>query len=272
MKLDPVLSLALGMHSSKGVYALLLGSGVSRAAGIPTGWELVLDLTRKVAALQGEDCTRDPAAWYRDKYEENPNYSKLLDQLAPSPEARQQLLKSYFEPSDEERESGLKQSTNAHRAVARLVAKGYVRIIITTNFDRLIERAIENEGITPVVVSTPDALAGCLPLVHQRCLVLKVHGDYLDTRIRNTPAELARYDRATNVFLDQIFDAYGLIVAGWSGEWDTALRGAIERCKTRRFGLFWTTIQDPTDTAKKLISHRDGTFLRVVGRTGFLNN
>ena len=33
-----------------------------------------------------------------------------------------------------------------------------------------------------------------LPLVHQRCCVVKLHGDYLDTRIKNTPEELAAYD------------------------------------------------------------------------------
>src|SRR5437879_2506745 len=54
--IDPLVSLAFSVHSSKGAYALLLGSGVSRAAGIPTGWEVVLDLIRKVAKLEGEDC------------------------------------------------------------------------------------------------------------------------------------------------------------------------------------------------------------------------
>lgn len=37
------------MTTSPGTYALLLGSGVSRAAGIPTGWEVTLDLVRKAA-------------------------------------------------------------------------------------------------------------------------------------------------------------------------------------------------------------------------------
>ena len=58
MKLDPALSLALTMHASKGVYALLLGSGVSKTASIPTGWDVVLDLIRKVAKLQAEEFER----------------------------------------------------------------------------------------------------------------------------------------------------------------------------------------------------------------------
>lgn len=52
--LDPLLSLAFSVHSNPGVYAVLVGSGLSRAAAIPTGWEIVLDLARKVAVLEGE--------------------------------------------------------------------------------------------------------------------------------------------------------------------------------------------------------------------------
>ena len=34
MPIDPIISLAFAMQSNKGVYALLLGSGVSRSAGV----------------------------------------------------------------------------------------------------------------------------------------------------------------------------------------------------------------------------------------------
>jgi hypothetical protein len=46
--------LAIAMHHGPGVYALLLGSGVSRAASIPTGWEVVGDMIRKVAQVRGQ--------------------------------------------------------------------------------------------------------------------------------------------------------------------------------------------------------------------------
>jgi hypothetical protein len=46
-------ALAFSIYENKGVYCLLLGSGVSRPAEIPTGWEITLDLVRRVAALQG---------------------------------------------------------------------------------------------------------------------------------------------------------------------------------------------------------------------------
>lgn len=56
--LDPLTSLSFSVYSNKGVYALLLGSGVSRAAGIPTGWEIVADLIRKIAEVEGGNFIR----------------------------------------------------------------------------------------------------------------------------------------------------------------------------------------------------------------------
>ena len=61
---DAITRLAFSVYGNPRVYALLLGSGLSRAAGIPTGWEVTLDLTRRVALAQGEDDQQDWAAWY----------------------------------------------------------------------------------------------------------------------------------------------------------------------------------------------------------------
>src|SRR5947207_112906 len=154
--IDPFISMAFSLHSNRGAYALLLGSGVSRAAGIPTGWEVVLDLVRKLAKLEKEDCEPEPDVWFKRKYGSDPEYSLLLDGLAKTPPERQQLLRGYFEPSEEERAQGLKLPTAAHKSIAKLVAGGYLRVIITTNFDRLIEKGLEEEGIAPTVISTPD--------------------------------------------------------------------------------------------------------------------
>jgi hypothetical protein len=150
-------------------------------------------------------------------------------------------LRSYFEPTSEEKAQGIKMPTVAHRAIAELVKAEYIRIIVTTNFDRLVEMALTDVGIQPMIVSTADGVKGALPLSHIRCLVLKINGDYLDSRIRNTQAELSVYDSALTGILDRIFDEFGLIVCGWSGDWDIGLRAAIERCPTRRFSMYWAT-------------------------------
>lgn len=256
MNIDPTVSLAISVNAHKGVYALLIGSGVSKAAGIPTGWDVVIDLIRRVAKLQDKDPGQDAHQWYRDTYEKEPSYAELVQAVAPTAAERTSLLKEYFEPTVQEREDGLKAPTLGHQAIARRVAAGYFKVIITTNFDRLLERALEAAGVSPTVVSSPDQVGGMLPLPHVQCLVLKLHGDYLDTRIKNTPEELAAYDPETTQLLDRILSEYGLIVCGWSGEWDTALAGAISRNTRFRFSTYWLGHGKLTAQANDLLGHR----------------
>jgi hypothetical protein len=269
--IDPLHSLAFSVQANPGVYAVLVGSGVSRSAQIPTGWEITLDFVRKLAEVAGETCSTDPAHWYRERYGKEPDYSDLLDALAKTPAERQQLLRAYLEPSEVERTDGLKAPTAAHRAIASLAAKGYIRIIITTNFDRLMETALADVGVVPTVLSSPDQVHGAMPLIHTRCCVFKVHGDYLDTRIRNTPAELENYPKEFDVLLDRILDEFGLIVCGWSAEWDTALRATVERSVSRRFSHFWAVRGEPGNAAKRLIEHRQGQKLPIADADSFFS-
>jgi hypothetical protein len=50
--MHPIIPLAISMHAKKSMYALLLGSGISSAAQVPTGHQISLDLIRKVARLE----------------------------------------------------------------------------------------------------------------------------------------------------------------------------------------------------------------------------
>ena len=261
--IDPVHSLAFSIQANRGVYAVLVGSGISRAAKILTGWEITLDLVRKLAKLSSETCEPDPAQWYREKFGKEADYSDLLETLAKTSAERQQLLRGYWEPNEQEREEEAKQPTVAHRAISVLAAQGFIKVILTTNFDQLMETALRDEGVQPTLLSSPDDIEGALPLVHTRCCVFKVHGDYLDARIRNTPAELDQYPPAFDQFLDRIFDEFGLIVCGWSTEWDGALRCAMTRAPSRRFTTYWATRGEPGDKAQRLIEQRGAQEIHI---------
>lgn len=262
--IEPTLGLSFNVHSQKGTFALLVGSGVSRGAEIPTGWEVTLDLVRQLAFLQGESCEGREVEWYLAKYGVEPNYSTLLSAVAPTSAAQQQVLRRYFEPTEEQRADGRKSPTLAHKAIAELVAKGYCRVIVTTNFDRLLESALEAIGVAPVVVASADAVEGMPPLAHTRCTIIKVHGDYLDHRIKNSPEALETYDRSLNKLLDQVWDEYGLIVCGWSADYDTALRASIKRCKSRRYPTYWVLRSPPKAQAKSLIALRGAQVIQSI--------
>ncbi|EKS7765511.1 SIR2 family protein [Edwardsiella piscicida] len=268
---DPLTQLAFSVHENKGVFAVLLGSGLSRTAQIPTGWEITLDLIKRIAAAQDVEEQTDWAQWYRDKTGNEPDYSKLLEDLTISPAERRSILHNYIEPNEEEKEEGKKLPTPAHQAIARLVRSGHIRVILTTNFDRLMENALREQGVEPTVISSVDSLSGAEPLTHSQCYLFKLHGDYKDARILNTDNELASYPVEYNQLLDRIIDEHGLIICGWSGDWDHALRAAILRAPNKRYPMFWAAKNPPGTNAQDLISHRQAKIMEITGADDFFN-
>jgi SIR2-like domain len=263
---DPLVMLATGVHAKPGVYALLLGSGVSTGAGIPTGWGIVQELVRRSAAAHDPDnagaadtAAADPDAWWDRNGDGQPlGYSNLLAALAPTSAARQALLAGFFEPNEADAEAGRKVPGAAHRAIAQMARRGLIRVILTTNFDRMMERALEEAGIPPQVVSSPQGVVGLTPLQHAGVTVIKLHGDYTDLEMRNTVDELSTYPLELDTLLDRVLDEYGLIISGWSADWDKALVAAMERLKSRRYPLYWDSRSSKGEAARRLLAQHSG--------------
>ncbi|GAA4339742.1 hypothetical protein GCM10023086_74960 [Streptomyces venetus] len=252
--IEPAMAMALNVHSSPGVYALLLGAGISIASGVKTGWGVVQDIVGKVAAVRDPDnpdaraeAAADPEKWWEANTSEPLGYSALLAAAAPMPASRQAMLAEYFEPEVGQEDS--KGPTAAHRAIAQLVKRGSIRVILTTNFDRLTERALQEVGISPQVVSRPEQIKGMKPLAHSQVTVIKLHGDHADLEQRNTVDELETYPQE---LLERVLDEYGLIVCGWSADWDKALVRAVQGTRSRRYPLFWSQYGRFSDAARGL--------------------
>lgn len=267
IKLSNFEALVCSLCQNPGAYAVLLGSGLSRSANIPTGWEITLELIRRVSSLREENTPDNLPEWYKNTFGKDADYSDLLDMVAGSEAERRQIIHQFIESQDDEDQ---RRPTLAHYAVAQLVSDGIIKVIITTNFDRLMETALKERGIEPTIISHESDIRGAEPLVHARCTVIKVHGDYLDTRIKNTPKELATYSDAMNTLLDRIFDWYGLLVVGWSGEWDVALRDAILRAPGRRYQLYWAARGKPSSQAQSLIDNRRGKVIEITDADSFV--
>ncbi|WP_328786967.1 SIR2 family protein [Streptomyces sp. NBC_00273] len=136
-------------------------------------------------------------------------------------------------------------------------------MIITLNFDHLIEDALREAGLRPTIIRRPSDMAGMIPLHAQRQgVVIHLHGDYLDPdSMRNTPEELSSYEEEVDKLLDQVFDEYGLIIAGWSAKYNPALVNALRRCPTRRFDTYWADPYPLSTTAIELMEQRQGTYV-----------
>ena len=212
-----------------------------------------------------------PGEWYKHKYGIEPDYSDLLEQLTKTQEERVNLLKPFFEPESEEQEEDLKKPTKAHRNIAKLVKQGYVKVIITTNFDRLIENALKDEGLEPVVISNPSHVESTPPLIHNKVTVIKVNGDYLDTQFLNIKSEPTKYDERIGGLLKFIFENFGLITCGWSAKWDTALVEIIKEANKFRYTNFYTYVNKPDEELENLSGYRQGVLMKIESGDNFFS-
>ncbi|KAB1661669.1 hypothetical protein F8O07_07125 [Pseudoclavibacter sp. CFCC 13796] len=269
--LSPSTILALALHSQPKSYCIMLGSGASRGALVKTGWEVTKDLALEVACakyperveqLREEANSPDWAgAWWKDTFSEELGYSQVIEKLTSNPVERRDRLSKYFTNTAE---GELAKPSIAHERIARMVKAGYITTIVTTNFDRLIEKALEDNGVSDYqVISTEAKATTALPLSRGRVTVLKVNGDYADDTVRNTVGELkAEYPEHLSQVISQAFNDFGVIICGWSADWDIELRKLLES-GCGRYGLYWDSRSSKGDPAKAIIQNANGNVIQT---------
>lgn len=265
MALDPIVSLSVALAEAPGTCAFVLGSGVSRDAGVPTGWDITRSGLQRLRQLETGDTDELTGAqlsdWLRETDREHLTYSDLLELIAPDAAVRREYLAGFFEG----REPGA-----THEALADLAVQGMVRVFVTTNFDRLLERALQARGIEPIVAASDGDLDAAVPREHAGCVVVKPHGDYLRQTIRNTPDELAELEPSMTAELKEIFDRYGVVVLGYSGS-DPAIAAALS-ARRSRYGLWWVARGELSPAAQNLVDAVGGRTVRRDSAAAFLTD
>jgi hypothetical protein len=243
---DEILPAALALHNSPRRYALLLGSGLSRDTGILTAREITDDLICQMAGDQIKRHQR-PQEWYKETHSgAAPTFTNLFADLAPSDDDRKAILRQYFEPKGSDGQPQKIEPTPAHMSIARLVKEGIISMIITTNFDPLLEEAIKKEtGRIPIVI-TYESDPRIMEVAGDPCRIVMINGRYPTTDLKLTPDDLASYNENLSKYLDRIFLEYGLIICGWSGEHDSGLVKILTAERIiRRFAIFWCSRELP---------------------------
>ncbi|MCC5580329.1 SIR2 family protein [Microtetraspora sp. AC03309] len=233
--------IAAGIRAAARPIAVLAGSGVSQSAGVPTGQDLLRGLARR----RGEDAGPDPVTWYLGALETFPDYFGMVGDgtdALPDP--------IFDRPS----------TTPAHRAIGRMAAAGFVGPILTTNLDRLLERALREAGVPFDIAYDLDALAR---IGLDGVVLLKLHGDYRDIGIRHTARAAHSYHGVIDDLLDRVFAGFDLLVCGWSASWDVPLRRALRRAERER--IWWLQCGPPSEAAQRIFAVRRPTVAAVEG-------
>lgn len=237
--------------------AWFVGAGASVSAGIPTGYDMILDLKACLYA----DASNLPRAqvdpsdplWaeritaYFDNNHGFPaagdpaEYSIAFELMHPSRSDR----RAYIE------EQVLKGTASyGHRVLAALISAKKIPCIVTTNFDPLIEHAAtvaddalpaaDRANLTVATISTADR-AERVVKDQSWPLLIKLHGDYQDTWLKNTTDELRAQDERLRRSLITVCQSLGLLVVGYSGRDESVMTALREAIKPGSFpaGLFW---------------------------------
>ena len=263
--IDSMSALISSMHASPGLYAVLVGSGMSQSAGQPGAWEVLGKLITSYAAAQEVDLESmgvSPFDWWHQNMGVPPGYSNVLEQLEPTRGGRQNRLATYFQHA---------VPSSAHQDLAGLCQSDKVQVVITTNFDRLIEQALSTLDVHFQVIHQ-DNVTGMMPLVRGLTTVFKVNGDYLSLGMKNTSLELTRYTRTLATRLREVMRDYGLIVVGWSGQWDPGLRELLQANPARNYPMYWVAHQGlVSDQAQQLIDNRGAHQIDSSGADAFFS-
>jgi NAD-dependent SIR2 family protein deacetylase len=257
----PVRVFARGFALRAPQTAWLLGAGASADAGVPTAGQLIDELLAILYCsengIRRADLARDPRWQERVRvfYDgrnglpplaENAFYSAIFEKVYPDRDARARFVRDQL--------AGRRPHPGQHM-LAALVAAGLAPVLITTNFDTLLEDAIrpalDPDAAARLTVLDPESSgrAAFTLATDARPLLMKIHGDLGAVTVKNTTMELDQQDERLRAAALGLLGRYGLLVAGYSGR-DAAvmamLRDVLAQPTPYPGGLTW--VRRPEDT------------------------
>lgn len=260
---------------SRNEYILLLGAGISRAAGIPQAEEIIDDLIKEDTYLYQDTSLNSSEKrndWYKNKYHEPPTYSNVIQRYASGQAQTHNRLKGYFEPSEQDKKKGKKSPTATHICIAELVKDGFIKYIITTNFDKLLENALLEKNVQPITIINDDDLNGTPNFENAKCVIFKVNGDFLDIRFKNKSNELDKYDERITSWLKFFFETYGLMICGWSAKSDNELARLIKEHYKHSYTAYWTYINALSQEAEEIIEKISAKKIKISNADDSFNS
>lgn len=262
--MDPIIKLAASALPGEKKYILFAGAGVSKDAGIPTAWELMLKTAGLLyAAGENTDEDVDLEEWFINSEYSKMKYSELIGEIYSTYPEQQNFLRRYLEDFE---------VGDAHRSIAELARLGIIRCIITTNFDHYIENALIEKGLEPQVISTEQDLLDSEPLIHCKSIrIYKPNGTLGKGALRNTPKDLESLSPEMEEELVKITSEHGLITLGYSGS-DLNIQKLFKKTRFTHYPLFWVDPNPPSEEMQNILKLKNCTYIKCQGAHQFIND
>jgi hypothetical protein len=249
----------------------LLGAGASVTSGVPAARDLIHELLKeayprsKRAGLKGTKAEIDlrlrkwaqkNLPWFKPNHPRLSEYAQVMANVEKVTTARNAFLKSKLKTA---------QLSPGYRSLGKLIRKGVVRTLWTTNFDSLIERCAVGLAEPLELINSRDQFQLLDPSATVRRLI-RLHGDFWHGDLVNTPEEFRTMSEVRYEALLRLLISNSLVVVGYGGQ-DRELMTALTRAACENSlgrDLFWCVrkFDVPVPPVKRL--------LKAYGRRGYL--
>ena len=202
----------------------LLGAGCSISSGCMAANKLILEFKKRIYCAQHNIRCDDDTLMNDEKFQElaqkeqppkgvNP-YSYYFEKCFPTAYERNLFIKEKFE--------NIKPSYG-YLCFANYLIEHQITHVLTTNFDKLCEKAIckLDDGYDFSVSS--DSLTPNLPT---KLNLVKLHGDYIYDNLKNTDEELTALSKKMTLEF-QTINTSKIVVIGYSGQ-DKSVMGSLK--------------------------------------------
>mgnify|MGYP001533790847 FL=1 len=251
-------------------FCFILGAGASVSSGIPTGLQMM-------------------SQWRDYLLQENKNIPNLIEERAENlgipEEEYAHIFKLDYELKSEDyftlydlRFEGTSNSASTfleehmtgkspscgYYYLADLLCNTKNRLVITTNFDSLMEDALFISQSTHPLVAGHESLAPLIGNDSRRPVVAKIHRDLL-YKPMNRREETQALERSWIQPLSKALSKYIPVVIGYGGG-DQSLMSLLQELQLD--GIFWCTRgerEKPSEKIQKIIEQHNGYWVPILG-------
>jgi tetratricopeptide (TPR) repeat protein len=249
-------------------YTFLLGSGCSVSSGVRSANQLIEEWRKEVferiypeknyeATESKEILSKSDGVWY------NPNreYSSLFEKNFDLPRQRRMFV---------EKEVSSKNPNLGYAYLIKLIDKGFINTLFTTNFDDLLNEAFFQFSVARPMVCAHDSAISSVTVTSSRPKIIKLHGDYLFDDIKSTVRETESLEENTRKKFIEFGRDFGLVVIGYSG-CDRSIMDVLQyllRSEDHfKHGIYWCIRKGdtPSDELIKLLWRDRVYFVEIDG-------
>lgn len=264
-------------------FCFILGSGASVSSGIPAGGELEHRWLGELEQEPGLEEVRSVADKLKAGNHLEHDFQEIEDAWADCRHTGRPLSSEYyfdiyklrFFPNHrngyhflEELMAGAKPGFGYHPLALMLTADQGNNLVITTNFDSLVEDALFMYTDKKPLVINHELLADFAgdPNIH-RPIIAKVHrGIFFDPL--NRPEETNELKGKWHDVLLSVFQSYTPIVIGYGGGDNSLMELLSDKNLKMRNGIYWCYMEEyglPGDKIQSLVQEKKGFLVSTAG-------